>query len=192
MLEENKGAEIKFKKHSNKKTMIGVFLVLASIAGYVFFTSGIAADVDTLKADVATKTVELDSVKSQVDQMEEAQEVLDLSTEVKRLDSLKAIPVNMDQDDVLRDIVDIADDNEIELTTIGFGNGVNSDNNVGVLRVNAGFQGDYGDLTNFLEGLEQNARLFRVDSINVQVDDLDISSIKKVVFSLSMEAYFQN
>ena len=81
---------------------------------------------------------------------------------------------------------------DIELHSISFGKGQVNEQGVASLRISASFEGNYLDLTDFLEGLEQNARLFIVDSISVQVSQAEISNIERANFSLTIEAFFQN
>ena len=43
----------------------------------------------------------------------------------------------------------------------------------------------------FLEGIENNGRLFKVNSINVQLSTLDLLGFERATFTLTMEAFYQ-
>lgn len=184
--------EIQLETKLSKKPLFGVILIIAAICLYIFFTKPIANNVSSLKADVVSKKAEIETLKNQIDEIKKAEQDFGLATEVQRLESLKAIPTAMNQDEVINDLIKIVDIYGIKLTSIGFAKGGTSDDLIGSLKVNASFEGNYLDLMDFLKGLEQNARLFKVDSINVQVNQLEISNIKRANFSLSIEAFFQN
>lgn len=192
MLEPNQPkSDIKFRGVSRKGPIIGVLLILIAIAGYTFFTRGLSAEVSGLKADISSTVVSIEEFKVKLAEFEQAEEELGLATEVQRRETLKSIPSEMDQDDVIRDVVNIAEGNEIELNSISFGQGSTDEVEVGALRINASFEGNYNDLINFLRGIEQNARFLRVSSISVQINKVDVLDILRANFSLSMEAYFQ-
>lgn len=192
MLGQNKPTgEVEFRAASRKGPIIGILLILISIAGYTFFTRGLAVEVSELKADISSATEDIEEFKGKISEFEQASEELGLATEVQRRESLKSVPSEMDQDEVIRDIINIAETNEIDLNSISFGEGGTDQENVSSLRINASFEGDYNDLINFLKGLEQNARLFKVGSISVQVSKVEVLDVLRANFSLSMEAFFQ-
>ena len=192
MLGENKNKEVELRSSSNKATLVGIFFILIAVAGFTFFTKGLAADVSSYKVDLSSKIEKSSALEAEVEDLAEKQEVLDVSTTVNRRKSLDAIPTDLNQDEVIRNIVRIAEDNLIDFNSISFSQGGTQKEGVSALRVSASFEGDYGDLINFLEGIEQNARMINVNTISVQVSDVDIGSIKRVTFALSMEAYYQD
>lgn len=177
---------------SNIGPLIGVFLILVSVAGYAFFTRPLAGKVDQMQADVTLRTTEINDLKTKFDDVKAAEKEFDVSTEVQRLESLKAVPTDLNQDDVVRDLLSITQDNDILLSSVSFSKGSSTRDGIGSLRVSASFEGNYKDLTNFLEGLEQNARIFKVSNISVQLSRLDLSDIERANFSLTMETFFQN
>lgn len=184
--------EIEIKTHSKFKPLIGVLLVLISLAGYVFITRGISSDLEVIKVDISTKESEAVDLQGKIDAYKQAEENLDLSTEVERLEILKTVPTEMQQDEVIRDLVDIAETYDTNLHSLSFSKGDSGKEGVSVLRINASMEGNYTDLTRFLQGIEENARMLRVNSISVQISVLDVSEIKRATFTLSMEAFFQN
>lgn len=191
MLQHNPDKEIELRPDSRKTQLFGLLLLVFAIVGYVVFLRPLSAQIDTIKTDLVTKTGQVDTLKLQIDEFEKAEKELELGTEVQRIEILKAIPIELDQDEVIRDIVEIAETYDIELKSISFGKGGTKHDGVGALRISASFEGNYTDLTDFLEGLEQNARLFKVDSISVQINKLDITDVERANFALTIESFFQ-
>lgn len=189
MLDNEK--EIEFKKTSNIGALIGALLIVVAISAYVFFGRAVANDLSALKLDMSTKQQELETLRGQIDTYEKAKTELDLSTEVQRRESLKAVPVNIDQDEVIRSLLQIASKNGILLHSISFAKGGTDREGIGSLRISSSFEGNYKDLTDFLKSLEVNERIFKVDSINVQISKLDLVDIQRASFSLNIETYYQ-
>ncbi len=183
--------EVAVRKSSKMSHMIGVLLILVSVAAYVFYSQGLSAEVDTFKTDLSSKNLQIEEMKTQVESYQAAESELDVSTEVQRQESLKAIPVEMAQDEVIRDLVEVTDVYDIGLRSLSFGKGGASEDGVKSLKINSSFEGNYGDLISFLRGIEQNQRIFRVNSISVQLNELNVLDLKRVTFSLSMEAFYQ-
>lgn len=192
MLGDQQTNEIQLQTEtSNKGTLFGVLLFLAAICLYVFVARPLSADLQVMKADIVSKNEQIDELQEKLGQLQAAEEELDITSEVERIESLKAVPVGVQQDEVIRDILEIADDNDVSLNSISFGKSGSQEDGVSSLTIAASFAGNYADLTSFLEGLEQNDRLFKVDSISVQVSRLDISDIERANFSLSISAFYQ-
>jgi Tfp pilus assembly protein PilO len=183
--------EIEISGPSRLGTIIGVLLILITITGYFFYSGPLGDDVSVIESDITSKSDEIQSIQEQIAEFESAQEELGIATEIDRLESLKAIPAQMYQDEVIRDLITITQTYDIDLNSLSFGKGASDYQDVNSLRINASFEGNYADLVSFLEGLEQNSRIFRVDSISVQITELDIFDLKRVSFSLSMDAYYQ-
>ncbi len=183
--------EVLISSSSRMKPLIGVLLILVSLGVYVFLTRPVASGFDDIEAQIEAKNQETQNLKDKVSQFDQIGKALDLSTEVQRIEILKSVPVSMQQDQVIRDLIDVAKNNDIELNSISFGQGNSGKEGISALRVNASFEGYYSDLLNFLESIEQNARTLRVSAVNVQLNSMDESELKRTNFSLSMEAFYQ-
>ncbi|MFA6917473.1 MAG: hypothetical protein WC285_01375 [Candidatus Gracilibacteria bacterium] len=183
--------EIGIKGTSRTSSFVGVFMIILAVLAFALFVKPLATSVGNLKADVASKTVELDSLKTQVADMEKAENMLGSTSELQRLEMIRSIPVGLKQDEAIKDIVQLSKDYNIELTSIGFGKGMTDRAKIGALQVNASFDGTYEDLTEFLRALEQNARMFRVNSISVQLMNTDVVGLKRAVFALAMDTFYQ-
>ena len=192
MLTQNTTAsEIEVKGTSRATSFIGMFLILLSVLAFVLFVRPLATSVDNIKADVVGKTDELDGLKQQVADMEKAENSLGFTSELQRLEMMRSIPVGLKQDEAIKDIVQLSKDHSITLTSIGFGKGMTDKAKIGSLQVNASFDGTYEDLIEFLRALEQNARMFRVNSISVQLINTDVVGLKRAVFALAMDTFYQ-
>ncbi len=191
MLKQSAPNEIDIKTSSRLQPLIGVLLVLLSLLAYMFWAAPVADEAELIAQEVEVETARLDSLKMELSKLQEAEATLGASSEVQRNEILKSIPIGLNQDEVIEDVIEIAASHDVELNSIGFSKGQSSREGVGVLRINAGFEGGYNDLTNFLKGLEQNLRLFVVNSISVQVKVLEVTEFKRANFTLSIEAYYQ-
>lgn len=183
--------EIRFADSSNKTSLIGVLLIVLSIAGFTFVIRPVSDGLGVAQTNVTAKSTTLDGLKTQLDGLNKSEQELQLTSEVQRQESIKAVPVGMNEDKVIEDVIQIAKQNNVTLNSISFAQGSGAKEGIGSLRISSTFEGNYQDLTNFLQGLEQNGRIFRVDSINVQVNKLEISDIERASFSLSIDTYFQ-
>lgn len=191
MLEQNvQDQKIYVEESGNKSALVGVFLLILIVFGYVFYTKGLVAEVSGMNADISSKNLQIEQSKAKVAEMTQAESELDLSSEVKKTELLKSVPSDVNQDQVIRDLIDMAKNHDIKLNSIGFGKGASSKEGVGSLRINAGFEGNYNDLVSFLESLEQSARVLIVDSINVQLGKTDLLDSTRATFSLSMQAFY--
>jgi len=183
--------EIRFADSSNKTSLIGVLTIVLAIAGYTFMSRPISGQLDTLQTDLTSKTTTLNGLKTQLDTLNKAEQDLQLTSEVQRQESLKAVPVGVNEDQVIKDVIQVAKQNNVTLHSISFAKGSAEKEGIASLRISSTFEGNYQDLTGFLQALEQNGRIFRVDSISVQVNKLEISDVERASFSLSIDTYFQ-
>lgn len=193
-MSENKlGQETKveFRQTSAVKPIVGSLLIILTVAAYVFYVRPFSASVDVLKADIAAKEEEVKTLAAKVQQYEAATKELGLSNEVERFEVTNSIPAGVRQDEVIRDLIDIAELNKISLSSLSFGKGKTQKEGISSLRISSSFSGSYEDLLDFLKSIEQNARLLRINSINVQLTKLDVLALERATFSLSLEAFFQ-
>ena len=130
---------------SSKKPLIGVLLVILAVAGYVFYSRPLAGDVDELKADVMAAETELEGLNAELETLERAKEALGLSNEVEAFAVKKQIPAGVEQDEVIRDVREIAELHEISLKSLSFGKGSTNQQGVGSLRISSSFEWNYAD-----------------------------------------------
>ena len=171
-------------------SLVGVVLLIGSVAAYAFYVRPLWDNFGEVKADITSQEEHIDELQGKIESIEDAEKKMDLGTEVEKVTLLNSIPVGLNQDEVIEDVIKIAGVYDIELRSISFGLAEGYYDDVGVLRVNASFEGNYGDLINFLEGIEENARMLKVSSVNVQISRLEDLDIKRVTFSLSIDAFY--
>jgi hypothetical protein len=172
-------------------SLIGVLLLIGGVAAYAFFVRPMWNDYGSAKADITSKEDKVAELTEKIDSYRDSEKTMDLETEVQKLTLLKSVPIGVNQDEVIEDLVDIAEEHKISLRSVSFGLSDGFYESVGALRINASFEGGYGDLINFLKGIETNSRLFKVTSISVQVSQFEDLDVKKVTFSLSIDAFYQ-
>ena len=172
-------------------SLVGIVMLVGAVSVYAFFVRPQMEDYSKVKADVTSKFERIEKLKTQISTYKETEEKMDLTTEVQKRTLISSIPVGVNQDGIIEDLVKIATENDINLKSVSFGVSRSDETKVGVVKMNASFEGNYNDLLNFLEGIEGNARFFKVTSISVQVSDIPDLEIKRVTFSLSIDAYYQ-
>jgi len=177
-----------------KKIMgiLGAVMIVLSGVFYFLFTSNLKTDFDSVKADVTSRETKISDIKARIESYKSAEKKMDVETEVKKNEILNSIPVGMRQDGIIEDLYDIAKTNEIELRSVSFGTSRGVYDNVSALTISASFEGNYSDLINFLKSIEENKRFLKVSSVNVQVADVVGEDMKRVTFSLSMSAFYQD
>ncbi len=186
-----KKSDLKFKPKSRVGSLIGFFLVLAALLIYVFVARPVGDQIETAEASITENKAKITSLESELAILKIAEEELDLTSFVKQQQATRAVPIGVNQDEIIRDFINLSDIHDVELNSLGFGKGGSESEGVNSLRVNSSFEGTYSDLIGFLEGIEQNERIFRVNTISVQLDELGILGIQRATFSLSMESFYQ-
>ncbi|MBD3330556.1 type 4a pilus biogenesis protein PilO [Candidatus Peregrinibacteria bacterium] len=184
-------AEVKFNQGSKAKPFLGAFFILLSLIVFVLVSRTFVSQADSAEESLSQKQTEYQELLAKINSFEADKEELDLTSDVQRLNVSKAIPVGLNQDTVIENITNVAEENGIQLNSIGFGRGGVLSEGIGVLRVNASFEGDFDDLISFLEGIEGNERLMKVNSISVQLSAFEVAGIRRTNFSLSIESYYQ-
>ncbi len=172
-------------------SLIGLVLLIGSISAYAFYVRPLWEGYTELKADITSKQEHISELKGKINSFKLAEEKMDVTTDVQKLTLLNSIPVGVNQDKVIEDLVKIAEGHDIDLRSVSFGLSEGYREDIGALKINASFEGNYGELINFLQGIEESSRLFKITSINVQVSQFEDLDVKKVTFSLSMDAFYQ-
>ncbi|MBL4694293.1 hypothetical protein JKY72_02890 [Candidatus Gracilibacteria bacterium] len=187
----NQNEEIAVHRKADKRPVIGAFLMVIAIGFYVFFSRGLAGGVAEANARVGEVRDRIEEISDEIAGLLVAQEELGIDSEVKRLESRNAIPEGLFQDEIIRDLIVVAGDHDVNLHSVSFGKSGSARDGIGSVQINASFDGNYSDLTKFLKGMEENGRLFRVNSISVQLSRLGVNQSQRATFSLAMEAFYQ-
>ncbi len=179
------------QEKSSSSSFIGIFAIIIAVVFYAFFARDLAANRDAIAVDLDKKNAELEVFQNEEVAIADAQEELQLTGTVEQFTSLAAVPAGLNQDDVIRGVVEVAENYDILLNAVNFARSNSNLPGVGVLKINASFEGNYSDLIDFLSGLEQSERLFKVNSINVQIADTSISGLSRANFSLAIDTFYQ-
>lgn len=176
-----------------QKLLTLVFLLVA-LALYFFYVKSVAAIVMEKELKNADLSSQEQLLSAKLTQLEEAGKQLELDSDVKTQQVINAIPDKLEQDNLILDLVEIAKKNDIQFNSIGFsiGDVEGVDGSLKKVGISAGFEGNYGDLVNFLKSIEQNGRKIVVENINIQLLGEPIEGVERVHFALSMQAFYRN
>lgn len=169
-----------------------LFLLLA-LLGYLFYIkpAGVALAEKDLKYNELT--AQEATLSAHLAELDEASKKLELDSEVKAQKVANAIPQKLEQDNLLLNMVEIAKKNDIQFQSISFSvSDAGEDVDVKKVGISASFEGNYGDLVNFLKSIEANGRKIVVENISVQLAGEPIQGVERVNFALSMAAFFRN
>ena len=176
-------------KQSKITSLVSIILILIVVFGGIFLLKPFRSDVASLNETVQAKEAELNEVETEYNDLEALSEEAEI-TEKGIQDFLNKIPADLEQDILIKNIYEIAEDNDIILNAISFGVSENPLTQVNSVSMSASFIGDYNDLVKFLEGLEENSREIHVKTINVQVLD-EKDNIQRINFNLTLESFYQ-
>lgn len=168
-------------------SILSVVLVIALILGVVFWLNPLRSEIAGLKAERDEAKENLEEQKASLTGLKVIQEELPIS-EAEQESLERAVPTEADQDSLITDLSETADEAGISLNSINFNLGEKED--FKTVNISANFSGNYEDLLNFLTALEQNERKIQVKSISVQLGETNASG-QEVSFNLNMEAYYQ-
>ena len=173
-------------KKSNFLNFLSVIFLIVIVLGVVFFVNPMKLEMDQLNTDLDLKTLEVSTLEARVLELESLQEELSASgtTEEKLLEQ---VPVGMNQDELLTNLSDLADESGITLNGVSFSPTEGDESNI--VSISASFDGDYEDLIGFLETVEDNTRTFYVKTISVQLSEE--GSTAHASFGLVLDAYYQ-
>ena len=146
-------------------------------------------DVGDKKSEVEEVQSDVDQLQAEVDELLKAKEEYELSN-LELNQAIREIPASIDQDDVILELIENAEQNQIEFSSLSFSRSGSELEGVSSLVVSSSFQGTYNDLINFLDSLENGRRVYVVDSINVSINKLNITGVEVANFSLNIKTYF--
>jgi len=189
MFEQEKNNSYRKKNASSASTFIGVFLIFAAFGVYNIFVSAISDGVDAVAAEIETTEAKITEISETIATYDAAKAEIENAGEVELGDSLNKIPERMYQDRVILNMLKLAADHDVEMNSLTFGKG--SFGAIGSLRINSSFAGNYKDLIDFLQDVEGNERLMKVNSVTIQMGKESILDAKRVNFSVSMEVFYQ-
>lgn len=182
------------KSLSNNKSaapMVALVLILAALAGGIFYVKPTWDSVTQLSLAREEKIVTRNELNTKLVDLQQLQQELQMTSEVTRETTLSAVPEKLDQDQLILDLSRIAKDNDMLMTGINFGIPTSSfSGEVARVTISTNITGNQSSLISYLRDVEGNTRKLTVKNISVQIGETD-TGISRVNFSINMEAYFQ-
>ncbi len=169
--------------------LVAAGLLLIALAVGMFVLAPVRDNGDLLKTDLAAAEANFQTLQSEVDRLKAAEAKLPLA-ESERQKLLLSVPVGLNQDQLILDLKRIGEGAKVSLNAISFS--LQPERyDAQTVSVVANFTGRYEELMALLTALENNPRLFRVNSIGVQLSDSDDDGAPLMNFSVTLEAYYQ-
>lgn len=175
-----------------KQKLIALALIAVSALGFFFYANPTNSDLGDLQAQLQPVQQEESLLLERLSKLQEAEAQLEAKSDVSIFDLTSKIPEKLDQDELLLNLVEIAEKKDIQFQSIGFGISAESEEEVKELSINASFEGNYGTLISFLKALEQSGRKIVIESISVQILGEAFSGINRVHFSLAMKSFYRD
>lgn len=173
---------------SSPQLVAAGLLLVALIVG-MFVLSPLREKGDLLSRDLATAQANLQTLQAEVNRLQTLEAKLPLA-DTERQKLLLAVPVGLDQDQLILDLKKIGEEAEVSLNAMSFS--LQPERyDAETVSVVANFTGRYEELMALLTALENNPRLFRVNSIGVQLSEGDGDGVPLMNFSVTLEAYYQ-
>lgn len=170
-----------------KKSRIIIFvLFLFTIALWVFYIQPVQTDILNLTALRDQKQKEIQELEKRVEDIE----ILKTSfpdDEVSRQLILARVPAQPEQDRLVRLFDRLATSFHITFQNMNFSQGGDFIEGVSIFSISSSFQGNFSDLLAFLKALEEEHRVIRVKTMQIERHDDGTST-----FHLRMEAYYQS
>ena len=176
------------RKNTTSTFIAGVVLILVMIIG-LFVWRPASDQVKGLQADLTSSESELSNLQEQLIELEILEEALPVNEE-ERAKILEMVPIGLNQDDLVRNLDDIAEEANVRLNSMSFSLQNVEGATANVVSVVCNMSGSYEDLGRLLESFENNDRLFKVVSIGVQLGDVNEDG-QQMTFSITIEAYYQ-
>lgn len=171
-------------KTGQSSQLVSILLLFLIIVGATVFVLPLREEIVALQAEEAVLTTELQELEAKYLALDELSKKVSQSESTK-LSLLRADPVGYDQDQLILDLTEMAEEGGFDLNVLSFSPGV-SEAYGNTLQVATNVTGSYDQMISFLQSLESADRLMRVTSVNIQ--RLTASS---VAFNLEIEAYYQ-
>jgi Tfp pilus assembly protein PilO len=176
------------RKNTTSTFVAGVLLIVALVVG-LFVWRPASEEGKNLAADLSDSQFELSKLQQELMELEVLEEALPVNEE-EREKILEMVPEGLNQDDLVRNLDDIAEKASVDLNSMTFSLQNVEGTTADVVSVSCNMAGDYEDLGRLLEEFENNDRLFKVLSIGVQLGDVTEDG-QQMTFSITLEAYYQ-
>lgn len=175
---------------SSRLSLVSLLLFIVAFSAAWFYLKPTWDEVSSMGIARDEKLVERKDLNQKLVDLQKVQQELNLTSEVARETTLSAIPVQLEQEALIRDISSLAKKNDMTLGGLSFSISTGGGGEeVSKTTINTNVTGSYNNLISFLKGIETNDRKLLLKNITVQVGDTEYGS--RVNFNLNMEAYYQ-
>ncbi len=171
-------------KSGQSSQLVSILLLFLVIVGVTVFVLPMREEMTQLQLEKTTLEAELLELDARYMALDELSKKVSQS-ETTKLSLLRAHPVGYEQDQLILDLTNMAEEAGFSLNVLSFSPGLSEEYGK-TLTVATNITGSYDQMIRFLQSLESADRLMRVISMNVQ--RLTASS---VAFNLQIEAYYQ-
>lgn len=172
-------------------SLFSVVLLIAAIALGVFVWQPARDRALEGAKTLETAQSELQGLEEEVATLVQLEAELPVG-ETERARILDAVPLSLVQEELVEDLSTIADSVGVSLNSTTFSLQSSRQQNPHVVSMVSNLNGHYDDLIRLMKALESNDRLFKITSIGVQLGELDEEGNQQMIFSVSMEAYYQD
>lgn len=171
-------------------SIVALLLFIVAFAAAWFYIKPQWEEVSAMEVQRNTLIEERRSTNQKLVELQKLQQELNLATEVSKETTLAAIPETLDQDELIRELSDIAEQNDLIMNNVSFSIPQSA---VGVeiarAQLNVNLNGSQGSLISFLRDVESSARKMIVKNIAVQLGESAVGA--RINFNLSIEVYYQ-
>ncbi len=176
------------QRNTTSTLIAGVLLILTLVVG-LFVWKPARDDAKSLGTDLIEAQSSLQQLEKELADLLVLEQDLPVA-ESERESILESVPIGLNQDELVRNLDDIAADADVSLNSMTFSKQNVEGSTADVISVVCNLSGDYEDLGRLLESFENNDRLFKVVSIGVQLGDVTEDG-QQMTFSVTLEAYYQ-
>jgi Tfp pilus assembly protein PilO len=179
------------KISGSSSAALPLIFFLVALLGAVFYVKPIWDESSSLTLGRDDKLQQKQQLQQQLTDLQKIQQELNAASEVSKQTSLSAIPQKLEEDNLILSLADVAQKNDIVLSSVNFSVPTNAPKGkIAKAVVNANLQGTEGALIGFLRGVEANARKLNVKSITIQIGSRDAANPLSN-FNINMETYYQ-
>ena len=166
---------------SNKKIIIFVICIL--FIGFVIIP--IQRDVRNLQNTYMSLEKIMEKKNERLAELIKAKEnIIEKDTPI-----LKKIPLNLEQENVIRDIKKIAKNSGFDFSGLGFSKSYNEKVGANMLKISCSVKGPLHKAKELLETIENNERFFGMESLGIGTNS---DNVPQVSFSISLYTFYQN
>lgn len=178
--------------NSNKSSyIVGLILIIISVIGYYTAVEPFWTESQTLENQKEISLKQEEGIKKKIENYKKLEADLNQVSEVKQETGINAIPDAYNQDTIITSLVEKAEEHKMIVSSVNFGEGVETELGVKAANITMSLQGDYQKLIAFLRSIESEIqRKVVIKNIGVELGE-SLGSLQEISFSLSMEIYYQ-